>query len=466
MGKYPYLATTAWYGFACVCLALCLAELVSALPFTGGLYGYIRGLVGPYYGFLAAVMEVYTNVCSIALFLIGFGVSCTTTLGLPSELSLAFYFLPFLTTGLLHRAGKKAFWHGAMLLTILAILLVLLYIFSSFHNINFGEYHANSHAKQPSAEIKAQNVINWQGAPVLFFVGEYLLPALVAYEEDHVSVNFPYHSWLLSLILLNYILQSPAVAPKTIIITTVTVAVLACVLVYVASLQYPGATALIDEALPLNYGFSRALGIPLHVAAVLNIPMFLSSFVIAMYYLVAMVKSMASSGIFPSRLLRTDGPDNTPWEAMKFAYIGALLLTLLFVGMQVAGPYYAVILYTLCTFHLYTLWILLMVSYIYFRKRFHSIPRRFRSPFGVYGAYIAIFSAVQHFLTQFYPFQEYIIAPLVVFLLTLVGLTYIYARFVIKCQKYSEEEERIFFITYIITGRIVCQFLNLMNAVH
>jgi hypothetical protein len=35
MGKYAFLGVTVWYTIGVICISLCLAELVSALPFTG-----------------------------------------------------------------------------------------------------------------------------------------------------------------------------------------------------------------------------------------------------------------------------------------------------------------------------------------------------------------------------------------------------------------------------------------------
>jgi hypothetical protein len=146
------------------------------------------------------------------------------------------------------------------------------------------------------------------------------------------------------------------------------------------------------------------------------------------------------------------GDAETPYEAITVTYMCAVLITLIYIASSVAGKFYSLTLYTLSTFYLYSLWIGLMIAYLLFRKRYSALKRNFRSPLGVYGAYVAIFSAVQHFLTQFYPIHGYSFAPFIVFVLSMVGLTYIYARWIIKFQKYSEEEERVFFVTYIVSA--------------
>jgi amino acid transporter len=234
--------------------------------------------------------------------------------------------------------------------------------------------------------------------------------------------------------------------------TTFSVVFIAVAIVYLSTLQAPGVTVLQDASLPLSFAFSNAFNISYNAASCLNIPISLASFVIAMYYMIAILKAMASSGLLPVRLLRTMGNEQTPYEAMRVTYMGAVLITMIYIASAVAGPFYALMMYTLSTFYLYSLWIGLMVAYLMFKRKYASLKRSFRSPLGVWGAYIAIFSAVQHFVTQFYPIHSYSIAPFIVFVLSMAVLTVVYHRYIIKYQKYSEEEERVFFVTYIVTG--------------
>lgn len=154
---------------------------------TGGLYGYVRGLMGPYYGFICAVFELYCNIAAIALYLMGFGTACVTALDIPAAYQLIFFIVPFVICASLHFSGKKVFWRGAMVITTISLALIAIYIFASIYNIRWHTYHANNDAVQPSPTEKAQKVVNWQGGPSLFFAGEYLVPALVAREEHHVS---------------------------------------------------------------------------------------------------------------------------------------------------------------------------------------------------------------------------------------------------------------------------------------
>ena len=52
-------------GFICLCL--CMAEMSSALPFSGGIFGFVRASVGPFFGFMVACTEFMFSMVSISL---------------------------------------------------------------------------------------------------------------------------------------------------------------------------------------------------------------------------------------------------------------------------------------------------------------------------------------------------------------------------------------------------------------
>ena len=54
-------------GFGFVCLCLCMAEMSSALPFSGGIFGFVRAALGPYMGFLVACSEFVYCITTIEL---------------------------------------------------------------------------------------------------------------------------------------------------------------------------------------------------------------------------------------------------------------------------------------------------------------------------------------------------------------------------------------------------------------
>jgi hypothetical protein len=150
------------------------------------MYGYVRGLLGAYYGFLCAMMELYLNISTLAYFLVGFGGCCNKFFGFPTIFQLVFYPILFIISGLLHSSGKKYFYQITLLVTSLAILIYFLYLYTSIMQFDYHTY-ANEKTPQANNRVYAETVINWSGTPSLFFCGEYLLPALVGFERSNVS---------------------------------------------------------------------------------------------------------------------------------------------------------------------------------------------------------------------------------------------------------------------------------------
>lgn len=64
------LLITLMYG----CLALTLAELAAAMPFTGGAYAYSRAVFGTWGGLLAGVSQILEYVAALATILVAIGI--------------------------------------------------------------------------------------------------------------------------------------------------------------------------------------------------------------------------------------------------------------------------------------------------------------------------------------------------------------------------------------------------------
>ncbi len=67
MGLWCYLSALLLTGLGYLCLTLCLAEMTSALPFSGGLYGFVRVTINPFWGFLVALCEIVQSVFYISV---------------------------------------------------------------------------------------------------------------------------------------------------------------------------------------------------------------------------------------------------------------------------------------------------------------------------------------------------------------------------------------------------------------
>lgn len=57
-GLIPGLCSIALGGVAFTLLLLCIGELASTIPFSGGTYGFVRVALGRQMGFIAGIMEL------------------------------------------------------------------------------------------------------------------------------------------------------------------------------------------------------------------------------------------------------------------------------------------------------------------------------------------------------------------------------------------------------------------------
>ncbi len=61
---FNFLVSAAGY----LALCLCMGEMASALPFSGGAYGFVRAVLGPYLGFMVACCEfVYCTTYTVIM---------------------------------------------------------------------------------------------------------------------------------------------------------------------------------------------------------------------------------------------------------------------------------------------------------------------------------------------------------------------------------------------------------------
>lgn len=64
-------------GTAYTMLALCMAEMVSIMSFSGGYYGYARCAIGPAFGFLVGCSGAIESIFYIAMYLVRIARFCS-----------------------------------------------------------------------------------------------------------------------------------------------------------------------------------------------------------------------------------------------------------------------------------------------------------------------------------------------------------------------------------------------------
>eukprot|EP01033_Poteriospumella_lacustris_P005005 gene5005-3576_t len=399
--------------------------MAGALPFTGGAYGYARGIYGPYMGFMVGALEIITNVSGLASIVVAFAQTFVLALDISIAYFPVFFILLFAVTSLVQLLEYRKYTVIICVLTVVSILLTMVYTFGSIPQLDYSKYAYNSDIPRTTTI----DVMSYMPVATYFFTGLEMLPILAHFAEEPRRA-------------ITYAIGSTVSFGVMAMFTTVVIAVG----------QAPGIDVMQSTSLPLNFGFANMFGISSRLAHWFNLPLLTASFMIGEYFLCIIIRSLAESGLIFARfkVAQKTADDQMPFplRAMLFSYVLMILFSLLiFLVLYFSFNYIISVSYFMCLCF-YALYICLFVTYISFAHRFPLIPRYYVSPFGVTGAYVGIvlygFMAVMTFL---YPNGGVVLA---IWIGTMALLTYLYLTRVRGHQKFSGEEERVFFIAFVI----------------
>lgn len=393
----------------------------------GGTYGFARGIYGPYLGFIVGILEILTSIACLAAFLHGFGEACVTAARLSGGYVLVFFFLLIGSTAVAQSLDTYRFAMFIRVFTLVATALTLVYLLGATPSLNLDKYsreHSLDHLHHGWRDILAN-----APAPAFFFTGIEMLP-IIAHDAR----------------------EPRRAVPMGLVVVSITSIVVAFLTYTVACGQPPGIGVLETARLPLTYGFANLFHITPDTAMIFNIPFQISSFMISQYFLCIIMKSMAESGLLPSFFLHTlTWPKfdlvfpvysaSLSFAMASFAAGMAYLMTGISDSLQMNFVFFF-------SFPYYTLYIALFVTFITFRQHFSSLPRSFVSPFGIYGAYLGI--AITVFFIMATCFYSFNVVAFAVYLLFLVAISMYYLHYVHHHETFSGEEERVFFLTYVI----------------
>ena len=122
-----------------MCLALCLAEMISAIPAAGGILGFGRLALGHLVGFLCGVIECLGFLTSVALAAMMWAGYVQDIFLTSDALTAVWCLLIFCASFALIMIGGKTMWNFFFLGGILTLLLILLYLISAMVHGNFNQ---------------------------------------------------------------------------------------------------------------------------------------------------------------------------------------------------------------------------------------------------------------------------------------------------------------------------------------
>ena len=170
-------------GVGYVCFAACMAEMAGTLPFSGGIYGFVRAFLGPFSGFIVSRFEIIMVICYVASLVLSLG-TFPTLAGISSkEVEPAWWLLYFVTaTGIaLLGCDYKEYWMFIRGIGGLSLLLLVMFILGSFGQVNYDVYAGGNAAFKSDL-----NSMPWVYGTAGMFHGMQYLP-LVSIKLADVS---------------------------------------------------------------------------------------------------------------------------------------------------------------------------------------------------------------------------------------------------------------------------------------
>lgn len=198
---------------------------------------------------------------------------------------------------------------------------------------------------------------------------------------------------------------------------------------------------------PLIYGFSDSMRIPYRIGTSLSIIPIFASALGFMYASLNLTQSLSLSGLFSPFFKPVWGPGNSPYRALLTCAVLQFIVLLIGHYFTDTSIFFSLTMLGACASYIGA-----FCSYLTFYYKFETLERLFKSPFGVYGAYmgIAVFVFLFIAIIGFDSFN-YIVVP-VYFGIVMVAIVYYY--FVAeKRQFFSLEEQQKFMKAYILNGK-------------
>ena len=212
--------------------------------------------------------------------------------------------------------------------------------------------------------------------------------------------------------------------------------------------------------LPFSYGFSHNLfsGLTPRLSNLLSLPAVITISHAFMASATHQMSSMANSGLLPKFLRRNIDMDHSNSIFALYCTISICLLVM--TPMHFMQHDYMTRLFHIAVISSYVINVSYLCTFIMFQQKYSSVKRLFTNPFGLIGAGYAIFVFIVSFVSMT-AFQNDAQVPIIIFVGILI-FSCIYYQFSARtAQCFSEEEQKVLFVAYVINGKLQCEFISI-----
>ncbi len=384
-------------------LTYSIAEMSPALPHTGGAYSFARTAFGPWGGFITGVAENIEYVLTPAVIVYFIGTYLTAIFETPPAFEPVWWVLGYIFVIGANTRGVELSFLVTTMVTLLAILILVVFFVSAIPFFDFGKYAMNigvdpatgaavelPEGHGPFLPFGLHGVLAALPFAVWLFLAIEQLP-LAAEESAHPERDMPKGIMLgmFTLIVLGFLvlLFNPSIPIER----QVTDAAGTLTTVH-------GAFALGTSGEPILDGFRAIFGSNwaklLSLIAVCGL---VASFHAIIFAYGRQIYSLSRAGYFPHFLSVTHGTHKTPNVALitgGLLGLAVMLVVWFTMGGEAAGSFIGGVLLNMAVFGAMFSYLLQGLTFIQLRRRFPSIERPYRSPFGVLGASLTVIIAL------------------------------------------------------------------------
>ena len=202
---------------------------------------------------------------------------------------------------------------------------------------------------------------------------------------------------------------------------------------------------LVHDPLPLGYTLSQHLGFSYETAAALVVAPNFASALGFSYAAMHLTQAMSLSGLASPFFQPTVGEAKVPMRSLVANCVGQYAVLVIGWAASDAPPFFA-----LCVIAACVVYVGVFAAYLTFHYKYASMERKFRSPFGVAGAWVGIAIFAVTFGVVAVSQVEHYVVYVFVAVMAAAGLYYAYV--VEARQFFSPEEQRRFMKAYILNG--------------
>ena len=412
------------------CEMLCIAEMTSALPFSGGTYGVVRVTLGDFAGYLVGTAEAFQYILYVAFTTIALGKYITVMTGYNENYEPLYWFIMYTTIIVLLAFRRTLFWKSIWILGIYILVMILLFCTMTIEYTNFNKYTTDTDTTEVTTTEGSYLFFETiqQGSWFFNLAGK-IMP-LTCSETINPTLNVPkamYYNYILSIISA--------------------FAIVFCV----ASLN-PGIHILKNNKTPLIFGFSKIFDITLIQAISFTfIAKFATCLPYAFAYSIQLTAITKSGYLFQPFQNIKNFNNNTKYILSIFSgsALGFIINVILWFWdkdyTQYVSNGYKILGYLIN--------LTIFFTYIVFKSKFSTLIKTYKSPVGIYGAiyglvmFSIVFICIGVMWSRTDRWSTFVL--LISFLLVWSAPYFLYYRHHLT---YSEEESTIMFIAYVINA--------------